>query len=194
MKKAETNNKSKKKDLKKPLNVTSVKKSKVSKLKKDTKISTIHDKIKILKTEKKTYVSPSASIDIKKSLELRKELRLTRPKFLRQESWRYVRVGSAWRRPKGTDSKMRLRKKGWPSLVKIGYGGPLKSRGLHPSGFKDILVNTVNDLERLNPEIDAIRLASKLGAKKRRIVVDRAHELGLKVLNIRGLRTIKVKE
>ena len=194
MKKAKTNNTSKKKDLKKPLNVTSVKKSKVSKLKKDTKISTIHDKNKILKTEKKTYVSPSVSIDIKKSLELRKELRLTRPKFQRQESWRYVRVGSAWRRPKGTDSKMRLRKKGWPSLVKIGYGGPLKSRGLHPSGFKDILVNTVNDLERLNPEIDAVRLASKLGAKKRRIVVDRAHELGLKVLNIRGLRTIKVKE
>lgn len=192
MKKVKTSNKSKQKHLIKPLIVTNVKKPKVSQLKIDSKISTKTDNI--LMTKKKSFLSPSASVEIKNLLELRKELRRTRPIFLRQESWRYVRVGPAWRRPKGTDSKMRLRKRGWPKRVKVGYGVPLKVRGLHPSGFKDILVHTIDDIERLNPEIDAARLASTLGAKKRRIMVDRAHELGLKVLNVRGLRTITIKE
>ncbi|MFC1752306.1 50S ribosomal protein L32e [Thermoproteota archaeon] len=194
MKKVKTSNKSKQKHLTKPVIVTKVKNPKVSKLKTDTKVSTKTNKNKIFITKKKSFLSPSSSVEIKNLLELRKELRRTRPKFLRQESWRYVRVGPAWRRPKGTDSRMRLRRRGWPSLVKIGYGVPSKVRGLHPSGLKDILVYTMDDLERLNPEIDAVRLASKLGAKKRRIIVDRAHELGLKVLNVRGLRTITLKE
>lgn len=194
MKKVKVNDKSKKEDLAKPLKVTKVKKTKVTKLKSKTKVSTKIDKITILKTTKKSFVSPSEKKDVKNLLDLRKELRQNRPRFLRQESWRYVRVHDAWRRPKGTDSRMRLRLRGWPKLVKIGYGVPQKVRGLHPSGFRDILVHTTEDLEHLNPEIDAIRLSSKLGAKKRRMIVDRANELGLKVLNLRGLRTITLKE
>ena len=127
-------------------------------------------------------------------LKLRDEVRQNRPRFLRQESWRYIRVGNPWRKPKGTDSRMRLRKKGWPSLVKIGYGGPAKARGLHPSGFNDILVFTKKELEILNPETDAVRLSAGLGARKRREIVDRANELGLKILNLRGLRILSSKE
>lgn len=194
MKKIKVSSKSKKEDLPKPLKVTKVKKTKVSKLTTKTKVSTKNDKIKILETTKKLIVTSSQKEDIKNLLELRKELRRTRPRFLRQESWRYGRVCDAWRRPKGTDSRMRLRRRGWPKLVKIGYGVPQKVRGLHPSGFRDVLVHTTEDLQHLNPEIDAIRLSSQLGAKKRRVIVNRANELGLKVLNLCGLRTITVKE
>ena len=121
-------------------------------------------------------------------------MRKNRPRFLRQESWRYIRVGDAWRRPKGIDSKMRKAKKGWPSLVKVGFRGPAKARELHPSGFRDVLINTLNELEKLNPDTDAVRLASGLGARKRRKILDRADELGLKVLNPRGIRVIVSKE
>lgn len=144
--------------------------------------------------EKAKVAKPTTVAGIKPLLKLREEIRKGRPKFLRQESWRYVRVGDAWRRPKGTDSRMRLAKKGWPRLVNIGYRGPVKARGLHPSGFRDVLVNTVSDLEKLNPETDAVRLASSLGARKRREILNRAEELGLKVLNPRGLRVIRSKE
>jgi large subunit ribosomal protein L32e len=144
--------------------------------------------------EKAKVATPTTVAGIKPLLKLREEIRKGRPKFLRQESWRYVRVGDAWRRPKGTDSRMRLAKKGWPSLVNIGYRGPVKARGLHPSGFRDVLVNTVSDLEKLNPETDAVRFASSLGARKRREILNRAEELGLKVLNPRGLRVIRSKE
>jgi len=44
-----------------------------------------------------------------------------KPKFKRQESWRYIRVKSSWRKPKGKSSRMRRRIKGWPKLVSVGY-------------------------------------------------------------------------
>ena len=115
-------------------------------------------------------------------------IRKGRPRFLRQESWRYVRIGGSWRKPRGIDSKMRISDKGWPKLVKIGYRSPESCRGLHPTGLKDILVHTINDLIGLNPDTDAIRLGSSVGARKRRQLVGRAHEMGLKVLNPTGLR------
>ncbi len=152
---------------------------------------------KVVKPEgkrKKSAVTTPSQNQIKRLLSLREKVRKSRPKFLRQESWRYIRVGDAWRKPKGIDSKMRKEKKGWPAMVNVGYGGPVKSRGLHPSGFRDILINNMGDLEGLNPETDAVRLASSLGAKKRRSVLDRADELGLKVLNPQGTRVIISKE
>jgi large subunit ribosomal protein L32e len=112
-----------------------------------------------------------------------RELRLKRPKFVRQESWRYARVKPNWRRPRGKDSKMRLQVGGWPPLVKIGYRAPRRYRGLHPSGYKEILVYRPEDLQGLNPEIHAIRIASSVGMRKRLLIVEEARKLGLKILN-----------
>jgi len=194
MKRGKTNTKAKKESAVRPLSTSKVENAKLSKMK--TKESKTGKKVTKLvkKDEKKPFESPSVSEEVKQLLKLRDEMRKNKPKFLRQESWRYIRVGNSWRKPKGTDSRMRLRKRGWPNLVKIGYGGPAKARGLHPSGFNDILVFTKEELERLNPETDAVRLSSGLGARKRREIVDRANELGLKILNLRGLRVLSSKE
>ena len=89
----------------------------------------------------------STSSKIAEMLSLRKLLAKNRPKFLRQESWRYKRLGPSWRKPRGTDSKMRLEKRGWPKIVKTGYRGPKAVRGLHPSGFNDILIHNEQELQ-----------------------------------------------
>jgi large subunit ribosomal protein L32e len=126
----------------------------------------------------------SSRADIKELLKLREEIASRRPEFVRQESWRYKRLKPSWRRPKGIDSKMRLRVKGWPKIVKVGYRGPAAVRGLHPSGFRDVLVYNASDLKRLNPETDAARIAHTVGAKKRMEILAKAKELGIKVLNL----------
>lgn len=105
------------------------------------------------------------------------------PDFVRQESWRYVRLETGYRRPRGKDSRMRLQKSGSPPLVKIGYGTPSEYKGLHPSGYRDVLVSTVAELENLRPDRDAVRISGRLGLKKKLQILEAANAKGLKVLN-----------
>ncbi len=118
-----------------------------------------------------------------KLLKLRMKLKKRKPDFLRPWHWRLKRLGTAWRRPKGLDDKHRLKRKGYPPPVEIGYRGPKAVRGLHPSGYEEKIVYNVKDLEGLDPSIHAIRIAHTVGRRKKAEIVKRALELGLKILN-----------
>ena len=108
-----------------------------------------------------------------------------KPKFRRQESWRYKRVTDRWRRPHGIDSKMRKKVKGWPASPTTGYRSPKKTRGLHPSGFVETRVQSVADLVGIDPELQAIRIARTVGGRKRVEIMALAEEKGIHVLNPR---------
>ena len=116
-------------------------------------------------------------------LRARKKVSETRPRFVRQESWRYIRLAENWRKPKGIDNKMRKQVSGVPPIVKVGYRGPKKARGLHPSGYRDRLVNNVRDLEKLDPKSEAARIGHTVGRRKRIDIISKASSLGIKVLN-----------
>jgi len=146
------------------------------------------------KSKKKPKAKGKKEVNLKELLKLRESIDEKRPEFVRQESWRYKRLNENWRKPKGIDSKMRLSVEGWPKIVKVGYRGPKITRGLHPSGYKDILVHNTDELKGLNPKTDAARLASKLGAKKRAELIEKAKEMGIKVLNPRGVKKVKEAE
>lgn len=107
----------------------------------------------------------------------------TRPKFVREESWRYKRVKSPWRSPRGKTSRVRRSKEGWPPVVKIGYSRPTAIRGLHPSGLREIIVYRPADLEKLNPKINAARIGHTVGENKRRLILDEAERKNVRVLN-----------
>jgi large subunit ribosomal protein L32e len=64
-----------------------------------------------------------------------------------------------------------------------GFGSPVAVRGLHPSGYEDILVHNPAELEGLDAATQAVRIAGAVGMKKREQMQGRAAELGLKVLN-----------
>jgi len=105
------------------------------------------------------------------------------PKFRRQEWFRFKRLGEKWRRPRGRDSKMRLRIKGKGSLVSVGYRVPKAVRGLHPSGLAEVVVKNLSELEKIDASKQAVRIASCVGRKKREQILKRAKELKIKVLN-----------
>ena len=123
----------------------------------------------------------------KEKLQVREQVSSSRPKrFVRPESWRYKRLETNWRKPKGIDNHQRKQKsRGRPGLVKIGYGTPKIAKGLHPSGYTDNLVNNLNDLEKLNPKEDWFRFGHSLCAKKRKELMNVAIEKKFKVFNAR---------
>jgi large subunit ribosomal protein L32e len=124
----------------------------------------------------------------------KKEASDNRPAFVRQESWRYVRIHPEWRKPKGVDNKVRRQDKGWPPLVRVGYRGPADARGLHPSGHYEVIVQRPGDLAVLVPGRDVARIGGTVGARKRAVILERATELGIRVVNPTGLRVIESKE
>jgi large subunit ribosomal protein L32e len=125
---------------------------------------------------------------------LRKRWKKARmPRFVRPESWRYKRLGPSWRRPKGIDSKVRRKHKGNPVMPTVGYRTPSKLRNLHPSGLKEVLVHNIRQLEGLHPKFEAVRIGRRVGDRKRIDILDRADELGLRVLNPR-LKTRVIDE
>lgn len=117
-----------------------------------------------------------------------------KPKFRRQESWRYKRVTDRWRKPHGIDSKMRKKVKGWPASPTTGYRSAKKTRGLHPSGFVETRVHAVEDLGGIDPELQAIRIARTVGDRKRVEIMALAEEKGIHVLNPRTTREPEVFE
>lgn len=76
-----------------------------------------------------------------------------------------------------------MKMKGWPKLVEIGYRGPKISRGLHPSGYFEVLVNTLDDLDKIDPKTQAIRIGHTVGMRKRADISLHAEEKGIHILN-----------
>ena len=123
------------------------------------------------------------TVENKKLLKKRKEISARRPKFVRQESWRYKRLKKSWRKPKGIDNKMKEKRKGYPRMVNIGYRGPKAVRGLHPSGYQVVHVANIYELEEVDKETEAVMIKHTVGGKKKQQILDTASDLGLKVLN-----------
>lgn len=139
------------------------------------------------KAKEKVYV-PNIKPELDKGTvgELAKRALISgrRPAFKRQEWFRYKKLeDSGWRRPKGIHSKMKRNLKRRPAVVDIGFRGPVSVRNLHPSGFEEILVFNVDDLEGIDAKKQAVRVGGTVGTKKRIAIQERAETLGIRVLN-----------
>jgi large subunit ribosomal protein L32e len=106
-----------------------------------------------------------------------------RARFRRAGFGTKKQIGESWRRPRGLQSKQRMQKKAKGAHPTPGFGSPVAVRGLHPSGFEDLLVHNLQELEGLDATTQAVRIAGAVGMKKRELMQNRAAELGLRVLN-----------
>ena len=129
---------------------------------------------------------PVLDEEMKAALALRAAQKKKTPSFRRTEWFRYKRLSrSGWRAPHGMDNKQRRNYKYRGSLVRIGHGKVAAARFLHPSGFREVMVHNLADLEAIDPETEAARVGGTVGGRKREHIYARADELGVRVLNRR---------
>ncbi len=100
-------------------------------------------------------------------------------KFKRQNSSR--KLGDSWRRPKGHHSSLRKGKKGRRKKPSPGFGS--ENKGMHPSGYYEVIVRNIKDLKDIDKEEEAARISSKIGKRKREEILEKAEEMEIKVLN-----------
>ena len=132
---------------------------------------------------------PILSDELRAALALRAAQKKATPSFRRTEWFRYKRLSrSGWRKPHGMDNKQRRNYKYRGSLVRIGHGKVNAASGLHPSGFKEVMVHNTADLDQIDAESQAARVGATVGGRKRETIHSRADELGIRVLNRRRER------
>lgn len=136
----------------------------------------------VYKPKIKAVISP----ELKRALEIRAIRAAQEPGFKKYHWWYSGgRVKEAWRAPKGTLSKQRRGFKYRPPRVKVGYGKPALTRGLHPSGFEEVLVHNVDELASLidDPKTQAARVGGTVGKRKAKLIEAAAAERNIRVLN-----------
>ena len=102
-------------------------------------------------------------------------------------------LSDSWRKPRGQHNKQREQKKAKGALPKPGYGSPIAVRGMHPSGFFEVMVATATELVGLDPKTQAVRISGTVGDRKRVGLQAAAIAAGLKVLNARIVKSVSEK-
>jgi large subunit ribosomal protein L32e len=139
--------------------------------------------------EVETEMRPRALADVEPDLDeetaraLGQRHRESMPQFNRQDHHKKKRVSTSWRRPRGNLSKQRRGIKGKGDTVQAGFRTPKAARGKHPSGFEEVRVHNVDDLEGVDSDTEAVRIASGVGDRKRERIEETAADRGIRVLN-----------
>jgi len=115
-------------------------------------------------------------------------------KFLRRDWNRNPKLGKGrkkkqvWRRPTGRDNKMREKRKGYPSIVSIGY----KKSNEERNKIKDkapIKVFNIKELE--NVKKGQIVILGKMGKKKKKELATEIKKRGIEVANLNVNKFLK---
>ncbi|KAB0791463.1 hypothetical protein PPYR_03263 [Photinus pyralis] len=106
-------------------------------------------------------------------------------KFVRHQSDRYCKLKRNWRKPKGIDNRVRRRFKGQYLMPNIGYGSNARTRHMLPTGFKKVLIHNLKELEVLMMQNRKFcgEIAHGVSSKKRKIIVERAAQLSIRLTN-----------
>ncbi|PAU83586.1 50S ribosomal protein L32e [Halorubrum salipaludis] len=129
------------------------------------------------------HADKTPELDDETARALAQKHREGKPQFNRQDYHKKKRIPTSWRKPRGGLSKQRRRMKAKGPVVEAGFRSPKASRDLHPSGFEEVRVHNTDDLEGVDGDTQAVRIASKVGGRKRELIEDEAEERGIRVLN-----------
>ncbi len=129
------------------------------------------------------HAEKTPELDSETEAALAQKKREGKPAFKRQDYHMKKRTPESWRRPRGGLSKQRRGFKSRGPKVAAGFRSPKAARGLHPSGFEEVRVHNTDDLEDVDGDTQAVRIASKVGGRKRERIEEICEDEEIRVLN-----------
>lgn len=113
-------------------------------------------------------------------------------KFLRRVWGNYSKLGrrrkkkQIWRRPRGRDNKMREKRRGYPSIVSIGYRKKSAERK------SIIVIKNAKDLEKYSKK--SYLVLGNVGKKKKIEILKKAQEMKISIQNINARKFLEKQE
>lgn len=104
-------------------------------------------------------------------------------RFKTQDYAKFKKLGIRWRKPSGRQSKLRVKKTGSGMLVKVGYRTAKSIRG-KIQGMDAPVISNISGLAGKK----AVIISSSVGLKKAQAILEKAADLGVKVLNGRRVK------
>ena len=104
-------------------------------------------------------------------------------RFTRQDSHKKKRLNKKWRKPRGRQSKMRLRRDG-RKVVTPGYGSPKEEKGKHHKGLEIVRVQKMEDIDKIDPKKQGAIVSGRLGLRRKLPLLEALMEKKITVLNI----------
>lgn len=123
---------------------------------------------------------------IAEMLKVRATIKRRKPVFIREEAKKIKKLSKmTWRKPRGWHNKMRHGFKGHRRCVEPGWGSPAEVKGLHKSGLQMIPINTLSEIEKINPTTQGIIIAANTGTKKKMEIINAAMKKKITIINIK---------
>ncbi len=108
------------------------------------------------------------------------------PKFERQRTHTKKRLGNKWRKPKGIQSKLRRQVKGHSKLVRIGYGGDKRTKGMDRNALIPSRICNLKDLKELEKDKNSVIISHKVGLKNKLTIIKECLSKGFNIQNIKN--------
>lgn len=126
---------------------------------------------------------------VERLLSVRKAVKSRKPTYRRQQVNQYAKFKrtTSWRRPKGYQSKMRIKGKGHHGMPEVGYGSPKAVKGLNKDGFLEVLVKNVADLKAVDKKSQVAVIGATVGGRKKLDILNEAKKLKIGVANVKDV-------
>jgi len=110
-------------------------------------------------------------MDMAKLLEIRKKIKSKKPKYVRQDIHKKKRIPENWRKPRGAQSKVRLKMRGRRARVETGYGSPAETKNLSHDVKIVVVCRNPKEVEKLTNKHAIIM--GRIGMKKRIMIINK---------------------